>query len=177
MLHAVGGAERTQRVNPLGIAADGHCQRSHVSRNVEDYRLGNSQLIERYIANQKLLRVRICLITFRSEYCDGRQKDYAAELNQRGTHSAFGHDYDGRADWAYSVQLRVSQLACNLCGSIPPQLAALSKLRIRKLSFPHALSGGSTELTTGGFGAGPRLKHSGVTPLRQISSLSSECGR
>ena len=30
-------------------------------------------------------------------------------------------------------------------------------------SFPHACSGGSTELTTGETGTGPRSKHSGVT--------------
>ncbi len=39
-----------------------------------------------------------------------------------------------------------------------PQLAALSKLPIRSPSFPHALSGGSTGLTTGGFGTGPPIK-------------------
>jgi hypothetical protein len=41
---------------------------------------------------------------------------------------------------------------------VSSQLAALSKLPIRSPSFPHALSGGSTELTTGGFGTGPPTK-------------------
>jgi hypothetical protein len=50
-----------------------------------------------------------------------------------------------------------------------PQLVALSKFSIRSPSFPHALSGGSTGLTTGGFGTGPPIKTFGGDAFKNKS--------
>src|SRR4030095_4365719 len=60
----------------------------------------------------------------------------------------------------FRVLFRILKIVSDfdLRGSIPRSLTALSKLPIRSPSFPQALSGGSSGLTTGGFGTGPPIK-------------------